>query len=261
MTWRHHRNEDNVVPLVILLRPLFGITAAVACAILGACASYPHSDRAQLVAPSPVSAVYSDTNLRLVLALLPDLKGECEASTCPDRAIFDRRVSEVGAGLAEAAFRTYPELAERVPGFEFRVEDKAEPATASTARGLVVVMRAARNIALDDETLSFLLAREMGHVVVRHHEENTGASLVVSALSTLFLPVANVAKVLGTLFSGTSTAVASASVTAASFAGSQVLAEVYRPRQREEADDIAVRLLVSAATMPRPLQKGLRAWT
>lgn len=218
--------------------------ALAICTILGACASNPHSERAQLTAPTFVSAVYSDTSLRLMLAVAPNALGACEQSACPDRVAFDQRVAETGARLSEAAFRLYPQLADRIPGFRFSVEDKADPATASTANGLVVVMRGASSLAPDDETLAFLMAREIGHVVAGHHEETTGASLVVSALSTLFLPVANVAKVLGTLFSGVSTAAASVSVTAASFAGSRALAEAYRPRQREEADDIAVELLV-----------------
>ncbi len=232
------------------LRSLFRGAGILVCTILAACTSNPHSDRTYLAAPSLVSTVYSDINLRFTLALSPNIKGECEEFSCLDRAFFDGRVVAIGAQLAQAAFVAYPQLVERISGFEFIVEDKAEPGTASTARGLIVVMRATRGIAPDDETLSFLIAREIGHVVAKHHEESTGTSIVVSALSTIFLPIANVAKLLGTLFSGTSFAsaassTASASVTAASFAGSRVLAEVYRPRQREEADDIAMRLLAT----------------
>ncbi|MBM3345306.1 MAG: hypothetical protein FJY55_02220 [Betaproteobacteria bacterium] len=226
-----------------LVRSQQRLIAIPVCTFLGACAANPHNKRARLAAPTFVSAVYSDTSLRLMLAVTPNAEGACQQSVSPDHAAFDRRVAETGARLSEVAFRTYPQLADRVAAFRFSVEEKVEPATASTANGLVVVMRGASKLAPDDETLSFLLAREIGHVVAQHHEETTGTSLVVSALSTLFLPVANVAKYLGTLFSGVSTPAASVSVTVASFAGSRVLAESYRPRQLEEADDIAVALL------------------
>lgn len=232
------------------LRSLLWGAGVLTCTILVACTSNPHSERTYLAAPSLVSSVYSDANLRVMLALSPNIKDGCEEFSCLDRAFFDGRVAAIGEQLGKAAFLAYPQLVERIAGFDFAVEDKAEPGTGSTARGLVVVMRATRSIAPDDETLSFLIAREMGHVVAQHHEERTGASIVVSALSAIFLPVANVAKLIGTLLSGSSLAsaastTASASVTAASFAGSRVLAEVYRPRQREEADDIAMRLLAS----------------
>ena len=230
------------------LRSLLWGAGILTCTILGACASNSPSERTYLAAPSLVSTVYSDTNLRVMLALSPNIEGECEEFACLDRTFFDGRVTSIGANIAQAAFVAYPQLAGRIAGFEFVVEDKADPATASTARGLVVVTRGARAIASSDETLSFLIAREIGHVVAQHHEERTGTSIVMSALSAIFLPVANVAKIIGTLFSGSSLAsaastTASASVTAASFAGSRVLAEAYRPRQREEADDIAMRLL------------------
>jgi predicted Zn-dependent protease len=222
---------------------LSGTAFLAACTMVGGCTTNPHSERAQLVAPTLVSAVYSDTNLRAVLALTPNIQTGCEALACPERDVFDARVVRLGKRVAEAAFRAYPELAGRIPGFDFHVVDKAEPGTASTAGGLVVVMRPLGALTPEDDTLSFLLAREIGHVVAQHHEENTGAGLMASALATVLLPVASVASVLATLFSGTSPVAASASVTAASFAGSRALAETYRPRQREEADDIALRLL------------------
>lgn len=258
----HLRGDVMTVgAMPIGLRSLLRGMGILVCTILGACTSNPHSERTHLAAPSLVSTVYSDTNLRLMLALSPNLKGECEEFSCLDRAFFDERVAAIGGQLAQAAFLAYPQLAGRVAGFEFVVEDKAEPATASTARGLVVVMRATRAIAPDDETLSFLIAREMGHIVAQHHEESTGTSIVVSALSAIFLPVANVAKLIGTLFSGTSLAsaastTASASVTAASLAGSRMLAEAYRPRQRDEADDIAMRLLAARGYDYQAIARG-----
>ena len=126
--------------------------------------------------------------------------------------------------------------------------DKAEPGTASTASGNIVVLRPLSSIALKDEALSFVIAREMGHVVAQHHEENTATSMIMSVIATVIAPILNVAKFLAIGYSGATTSVASsavvsASMTAASFVGSRVIIESYRPKQREEADGIAIRLL------------------
>lgn len=221
--------------------------AVLSGTLLGGCATDMHDVGAPLTAPTPISVIHSDANARLLLLVTPNAPEDCLEATCFERYLFEDRVARLGSELAKLAFATYPQLSERVPSFEFNVVDKAEPFTVSNARGEILVMRSIGAFAPDDETLAFLLAREMGHVIAMHHESNTGASLAISAISTLLLPVANVAKVISTVFSGTSAtaaaSTASASVTAASFAGSRLVAEVYRPRQREAADDIAMRLL------------------
>jgi hypothetical protein len=237
-----HRSNASLRALAVALAVLSGT-------LLGGCATGVHDVGAPLSAPTPISVMHSEANARLLLLVTPNAVDECLESTCYERQLFEDRVAKLGAELGQAAFATYPQLAERVPSFEFNVVDKSEPFTVSTAKGEVMVMRSVGAFAPDDETLAFLLAREMGHVIAMHHESNTGASIAISALSTLLLPVANVAKVITTIFTGTSAtaaaSTASASVTAASFAGSRLVAEVYRPRQREAADDIAMRLLAS----------------
>ena len=217
-------------------------TLLVACTVLGGCVSSAHQDRAQLVAPTALSEVYSHTGMKLMLATMSDGQDGCSESECVKRAEFDQRVAHTGARLADAAYQAYPGLAKRIPAFDFSVLDKAEPGTASTAGGHIVVLRPVSSIALADEALSFVIAREIGHVVSQHHEENTATSLFISVLTSVLAPAVNVAKLLAVAVSGTR-AVASASVTAASFASSRVLIESYRPKQREEADVIAMRLL------------------
>jgi predicted Zn-dependent protease len=227
-----------------------------ACTIAGGCTTSPHSERAQFVAPSLVSEVYSRTNMQFLLAVTSSVKEKCGDAECLRNEVFDQRVQGIGTRLADAAYRAYPGLSERVAEFRFSVADKSEPGTASTAAGEIVVLRPVSLLAASDEALSFLIAREIGHVVARHHDENTGASLVVSALATVLMPVASVAKILATLFSSVTTAAASASVTAASFAGTQVVIESYRPRQREEADQIALKLLAQIGHDIRAVAAG-----
>ena len=223
---------------------LFAILAG--CTILAACTTSPHSERAMLAAPTSVSDAYTQVNLNLRLATSQELHEICDRSGCMESAQFDERVSRIGASLAALAYENYPELAGRVPSFEFSVVDKAEPGTASTAGGLVIVLRPVSGIARTDDALSFVLAREIGHVVSQHHEENTGTSLVVSLVATVLAPVTTVVRYLTSVYSGVTTAIASASVTAASFASSKVLIASYRPRQLDEADKVARNLLASS---------------
>ena len=215
------------------------------CTFLGACTTNPHSDRAVLAAPTSLSDTYTQVNLSLRLATSLDLHEACDLSGCIENTQFDERVSRIGARLAAMAYQKYPDLSGRVAGFEFSVIDKAEPGTGSTAGGVVVVLRPVSGIARTDEALSFVLAREIGHVVSQHHEENTATSLVVSLVATVLAPVASVVKYLASIYSGVTAAAASVSVTAASFASSKVLIASYRPRQLDEADRIALDLLAS----------------
>jgi len=227
-----------------------------ACTFLGACTTNLHSDRAMLAAPTSISDAYTQVNLSLRLATSLEFLEACDRSGCMESAQFDERVSRIGARLAAMAYEKFPDLAERVPSFEFSVIDKAEPGTASTAGGVVVVLRPVSGIARTDEALSFVLAREIGHVVSQHHEENTATSLMVSLLATVLAPVTAVVKYLATMYSGVTTAVASASVTAASFASSKVLIATYRPRQLNEADKIALHLLTSTGVDPQDAAAG-----
>jgi hypothetical protein len=217
--------------------------AVLACTILAGCASDMPNERASLAAPTGVSDIYSQANLGMML-ITTGTSPECVEAECELRARFDVRVAQVGAELATAAYKLHPELSERVPALSFSVVDKTEPGTGSTAGGQIVVLRPVSDIALSDEALSFVLAREVGHVVAQHHEQNTATSLIISVLATVVAPVVNVAKLLAVVYSGTtSAAAASASVTAASFASSKAIIETYRPRQREEADAIALNLV------------------
>ena len=224
--------------------------------MLAGCINNPHGEREMLAAPTGLSDAYSQAQLQFKLATTKDLGGACDHSGCTEYAQFDERVARLGAGLAVAAYRRYPDLAQRVPAFDFSVVDKAESGTGSTARGVVVVLRPVAAIARSDEALSFVLAREIGHVVAQHHEENTGTSLIVSLIATLLAPVTEVLKVLASVYSGATAAAASASVTAASFASSKVLVASYRPRQLDESDKIALTLLGSTGVGVRDVASG-----
>lgn len=220
------------------------------------CINNPHIDRAQFAAPTEISEIHTQAQLALTLAVKLDAKLPCQGVQCGEPLVFEDRVALIGGRLAEAAYKNYPGLNERVPEFNFTVFDKTEPGTVSTPGGRVGVLRPVSGIAQSDEALSYVLAREIGHVIGRHHEENTATSTAISILATLLAPVVKAVKVLATVYQGVTPAAASASVTAASFASSKLVISSYRPVQREEADVIALNLLRAADVNERSAYEG-----
>jgi Zn-dependent protease with chaperone function len=118
-----------------------------------------------------------------------------------------------------------------------------------------VVFSGTRALELSDPALAFILGREMGHVIGRHHNENTATRIIVSVLAQVLLPVSGLFRALALLPAASSAAAASATTaaatagsaaaaTAASFLGSSAVIATYWPQQLAEADTIA--LTVSA---------------
>lgn len=220
-----------------------------ACAALSGCATSPHDGVSQSLVPAPLSAVYSDVNMQLKLVAIADDRNRCTGPGWSAPGSIEERVARIGPDLATAAFQLYPELSARVERFDFIIADKAEPGTVSNSSGRIVILRPVDGLAPTDAALAFVVAREIGHVVAMHHDENTATSLIVSGLAQIFLPVANVARIITKLFlsgsvvGSSATAAAGASVTATSFMGTQVVITAYRPKQRDESDQIALNLL------------------
>lgn len=221
-----------------------------ACALLGGCAAAPEHGRTQLTAPAPVSAVYSEMNMQLTLVTTAGASLRCPQPGCSSPETLDQRVAWLGPELAQAAYKLFPDLGDRIKRFEFIVADKFEPGTLSTSTGRIIVLRPVSSLSPNDVTLAFMMGRELGHVIAKHHEENTAVSLIVSGLVQLIVPVANIARVFTNVFltstAGTSALAnfaAGASLTATSFVGSRLVVTSYRPVQRDEADAIALRLL------------------
>jgi predicted Zn-dependent protease len=227
---------------------LFAVLCA--CVILAGCATSTRDGLSQSLVPAPLSAVYSDVNMQLKLVAIADDRNRCTGPGWSASGSIEKRVARIGPDLAAAAFQLYPELGSRIERFDFIIADKAEPGTVSNSSGRIVILRPVDGLAPTDTALAFVMAREIGHVVAMHHDENTAASLIVSGLAQIFLPVANVARLISKLFlsgsavvGSSATTAAGASVTATSFVGSRVVITAYRPKQRDEADQIAMNLL------------------
>ena len=251
--------------------PLRVLCAVLAAALLGGCVSSLEG-RTQLLAPpglQGLSAVYSEFDMQLQLVTAAAAPSCQEADCVADRA-FDQRILAIGQRLAEAAFRQHGELYLRFPRFEFIVADKRDPGAASSAAGSVVLYRGVRHLDLDDGGLGFILAREMGHIIAGHHDENVTTSVLVGITAQILFPVLNLPALIGGSAATTAAATSAASVTvssvtttavasAASFAGSRALRATFRPQQVVEAEAMAMELLAGAGWDGREVAEQLRA--
>lgn len=206
--------------------------------MLSGCATSDRG-RPQLLASDEIGAIYSDLDLRARLVLAADK--DCSSDECEATAIFRRRVGEAGERLSRAAYAAYPELDRRVARFEFSVPTKKELGTLSNTKGSVVIFSALGEFDMDDAALNFVVAREMGHIIGRHHQENTGLSIAVSVAAQLLFPMANIIR--GAAAALPVTAPVAVTTSAASMLGTRVLQSAYRQEQVDEADSIAFKLL------------------
>ena len=197
-----------------------------------------------VLAPSGITDVYSDIDMRVRLAVKPDA-APCVADTCNLNQEFDARVQQLGAQLSASAYAVYPTIKKRVKQFTFGVVDKKDAGTASNSAGRVVLFRGLQQFQLSDDALSFVLAREMGHVIGNHHATNTYTKFIISALATVAFPALAVIGVTSAAAQATtaSTLLTSAASTATSMLGSEVALARMKPTQLLESDEIALNLM------------------
>lgn len=213
----------------------------LACFGLVGCATISDTTgRARIVAPSGVGVVYSEVEMQTRLALTPDAL--CQEIDCAAAEAFRDRVWQLAQRLGPAALQLANEQQVETPLFNVSVPGKEDIGTISTASGAVVVFDGVRMLGLSDPALAFLIAREMGHVIARHHEENTANGIAISVVVALLFP-----QIL--LLQGAEAAYAASTVTtglassAASFAGARIVRAIYRIDQRREADELALQIL------------------
>ncbi|MDP3088027.1 MAG: M48 family metalloprotease [Methylotenera sp.] len=192
--------------------------------------------------PATISNIYSDIDMRVRLATKPNAKA-CEGDSCAVNSTFDALVTELGGRLAVTAFKTYPDLKYRIKDFTFVVADKKEPGMASNGAGKIVLFRGIQNLELSEEAVSFILAREMGHVIGRHHNKNTSTKIIFSVLAGVLFPAVSLLSASNVAAQATTTAVTSIASTATSYIGSEVAISKIKPSQLIESDNIAIHLL------------------
>lgn len=241
-------------------RSLLAALTGLAALALGGCATTTSpSGRTQFVAPTEVGAVYSEVGLQTQLAFASE--AYCSDKECASVAAFQRQVERLGYRLGNAAHEIAPDLGLSPPGFIVSSPTKRDIGTLSSASGSLVVFDGLRRLELSEPALAFLIAREMGHIMGRHHEENSATNIAVSVVVALLFPVA------GILQQGTTAAVSSTAAglsagvasTAISFAGSHVVKAMYRDEQLREADAYALRIMEKAGWTPDEVAEALDA--
>jgi hypothetical protein len=196
------------------------------------------------------SHTYANINLKIKLATTQNAQ-PCEGEQCDINLAFDQKVQQIGQKLSISAFALYPALETRIPYFAFNIADKKEAGTASNADGQIVVFRGVQTLMLSDEALTFILAREMSHVIAKHHHKNTSTKLIISALATVFFPVS------GIIAASTSFAQASVITTAVSNIGTEVVMLNVKPAQLKESDNMALLLLENQQCEKQAVVNGL----
>ncbi len=197
-----------------------------------------------MTAPASVSAVYSEVNMQVSIVTAANADSPCVGAECELDRAFDQSILRLGTRLAQAAFETHPDLAGRLGKFEFVIAEKADPGSVSSAAGTVVIFRGVQKLHLDEEALGFVIAREMGHVIGRHHDENAATGIWFSVLAAVFMPVTSIISGSAALAqTASATATSTAATSAASFIGSKITIASYKFDQLHEANTIAMNLL------------------
>lgn len=191
-----------------------------------------------------VGNLYSDTELQVKLAIAPDAQ-HCVDTACDENLDFDARIAQIGTELSENAYALFPALKRDVPEFAFTVAEKGQSGTASNKLGHIVVFRGTQDLLLSDQALKFLMAREMAHVIAKHHDKNVSTRLLISALTAVAFPAVAIvaASQAAAEVSTVTSVVTSAASTATSLVGSEVAMAKLKPSQILEADKIAVKLM------------------
>lgn len=194
--------------------------------------------------PPSINHLYTDVDMRVRLATKPN-EAPCSGNQCLENKIFDLQVKQIGQSLSEAAYHVYPDLKTKIPYFMFNVVDKKEAGMASNGSGKIVIFRGIQHLNLSDDTLAFVMAREMGHVIGGHHERNTSTKIFFSIMAGVLFPAVTLlsaSNVAAQATTATSVATSAAS-TATSYIGSEAAISRIKPSQLIESDEIAIKLL------------------
>ncbi len=219
----------------------------LALALLSGCSTHPITGREQILALPALQAAHADASFALAtglqkVALSPECGEKCDSADDP--SALARRVAAMSARLEAPARDVDPELFERIGNFQVEVSDALDVGTGSSAGGRIVIGSGLAALGPTDAVIAFLVAREMAHVIARHAEENSGASMVFS--------------VLGMLLPGLNMLVRFVATKASAMA----LTGSWAAQQQGEADEIAITLLegigLPARSIALELDIGIR---
>ena len=219
----------------------------VVLALLSGCATNPITGREQIIALPAMQAAHADFSF----AVATGVQGIGAAPACgqdcgsPESlAEFGRRVAAIGRRLEAGVRDIDPDLFERISEFQIETTDALGVGTGSSAGGRIVLGTGLAALEPSDAVIGFLVAREMAHVIARHSEENSGASIVFSVLGILLPGVNFIARFVATRL------------------GANALAGSWEVQQQREADEIAITLLehtgLKARSVALELELGIK---
>jgi len=226
-------------------RSLLAILAGVAVFGLGGCAAtQSHSGRQQVVVPTPVSEVYSEVDMQMKLATAAAPTEDQTADECLQLE-YQRHIRKLMERVVVTAQRLYPDLEEREIRFRFEVAPSAEAGVLSNAGGTIIVLQGTQHLGLPDAVTAYVVAREMGHVIARHHDENSAATVMFSVLAQVLFPAAALVRGLSVVIPTTAAGTA-LTASAVSYLGATALKSSYHEDHLREAEVVALTLLVES---------------
>ena len=211
------------------------ITDTVAGAVAGTVTETQSMLRA---ADASIASIHSDISFTLLTG--PRVAAACsDAEDCtnrPDKVaemLFSAQVRRIAELLQEGAETAFSERTQRIPGsangkFDVFVVDGYAFDATSSASGKIAISSTIGSVLPVDEVVAFIIAREMGHVLAGHHENNAAASIVTSILMNVLIPGSGLVK------------------SAVSMGSSLIAASSNRDAQAREADRVAIHLLDAA---------------
>lgn len=218
------------------------LLAMLPLSVFAAGVTAPESSTVNTASPvSSISDIYSDIDMRMRLSTKTSTAA-CAANQCEENRVFDARVGAIGSYLSKSASQLYPKQDKLIKGMTFSVVNKQEPGTASNNKGQIVVLRGVQDLQLSDDALSFVVAREMSHVLAGHHKTNTSTKLIISALASVLFPAVAIigASSAAAQASTATTLLTSAASTATSMLGGEVALAKMKPTQLSQADEMAL---------------------
>ena len=179
-----------------LLTRKVSLLACVSVGLLvSGCATTGIEDRPR-IGTLPLAADHSDFVFSLTTPTRLD-SGCAKAVSCRDdehpAAKFTRQVARVDAALQIGVQNLYPDLAQKFPNLigqklDVYVVEGDSLESSSSANGRIALSAELGKWQPYDEWTAFVIAREMGHVIARHHQENSSSGLVTSIILNILLP-------------------------------------------------------------------------
>lgn len=227
-------------------RPRFLLVAA--CLGMASCDTTSTRGNVRLL-DNPLASAHSDISFTVNTTFERGFScvenGNCPEAWINGDAHFPARVKRIADTLQSGAHRLYPDLEQRIPGlvngrFNVYVVANDQPGSASSANGRIVLNSALAALQPDDPWLAFVIAREMGHVIARHHEENSMLSMIASVILNIAIPGSGLLK------------------NALSTGGSYLAGKSRQEIQMLESDRIALNLLDASGFRRRDVVQSLQ---